>query len=328
VLQASANGGSGQTIDVGYLPTTDAPTKPANAAVGSNPVNGYTLDPLYPWGINYFVVNEQSTTGNGPVLNQTYFRQDLENLVDQQAVISGPLKGYGQETADPVGSYPATDYLSATGKSGSAIPAYSSSTVAASLTSHGWKVVPNGTTTCTDPAKCGAGVKQGQKLAFTLPYATGTNWIAQEMTELQSNASLVGIKISLKPEQFNQVISVAGGNCVVTKSSCDWDMANWGGGWTFNPDYYPSGETLFMSGAGANSGGYKSTQDDSLIAATLTSNSTSAMYNWQDYLAPQDPVIWQPNGAYELTEVNNNLKGVIPQDTTLAITPETWYFTK
>ena len=46
-----------------------------------------------------------------------------------------------------------------------------------------------GTTTCTDPAKCGAGIKQGQALSFTLPYATGTNWIEEEMTQLQSNAS-------------------------------------------------------------------------------------------------------------------------------------------
>jgi peptide/nickel transport system substrate-binding protein len=53
-----------------------------------------------------------------------------------------------------------------------------------------------------------------------------------------------------------------------------------------------------------------------------------AMYNWQDYLAPQLPVIWQPNGAYSLTEVNNNLRGVLPQSTTLGINPENWYFVK
>ncbi len=37
VLQAACAGG-GQKLDVGYLPTTDAPTKPANATVGTNPV--------------------------------------------------------------------------------------------------------------------------------------------------------------------------------------------------------------------------------------------------------------------------------------------------
>ncbi len=100
VLRAGAANGQ---LDVGYLPTTDAPNKPVNAAVGANPVSGYTLSPLYSWGINYFPVNFQSTTGNGPVIAQLYFRQALEDLMDQQAVIEGPLHGYGLYTVGPAG---------------------------------------------------------------------------------------------------------------------------------------------------------------------------------------------------------------------------------
>ena len=51
------------SIDVGYLPEQDAPAKPVSATVGTNPLHGYTLAPLYSWGINYYVVNYQSTTG-------------------------------------------------------------------------------------------------------------------------------------------------------------------------------------------------------------------------------------------------------------------------
>ena len=51
------SGSGSQKLSVGYLPTTDAPKKPANATVGANPVPGYTLDPLYSWSINYFVPN-------------------------------------------------------------------------------------------------------------------------------------------------------------------------------------------------------------------------------------------------------------------------------
>ena len=327
VLQASAAGGGGQTIDVGYLPTTDAPTKPANATVGTNPVHGYTLDPLYPWGINYFPVNFQSTTGNGPILKQLYFRETLAYLMNQQAVIQGPLHGYGKYTVGPVGTYPSTQYLSAKGKEGDPFP-YNPAMAKQLLTSHGWKVTPNGVTTCETPSLCGAGVRQGQALSFTLPYATGTDWITSEMTQLQSNASTVGIKISLAPKPFNQVTAIAAGNCVVAHISCNWDMGNWGGGWTFVPDYYPTGETLFLSGSGANSGGYTNAQNDSLINATLTSNSVQSLYTWQDYLAQQIPVIWQPNGVYQLTEVVDNLGGVTPQSSTLNINPENWFFTK
>jgi peptide/nickel transport system substrate-binding protein len=327
VLQASSHGGGGQKIDVGYLPTTDAPTKPANAKVGANPVNGYTLDPLYTWGINFFPVNLQSTTGNGPILKQLYFRQTLENLMNQQAVISGPLKGYGYPTVGPVPLYPQTNYASPQTMKGDPW-AYNPTAAKQTLTSHGWNVVPNGVTTCAKPSLCGAGVKQGQKLQFTLPYATGVNWIDSEMTQLQSDASLVGIKINLAPKPFNQVTAIGAGNCVVAHISCNWDFANWGGGWSFAPDYYPTGETLFLSGSGANSSGFSNTQNDSLINQTLTSNAMQPLYTWQNYVAAQLPVIWQPNGVYELTEVNNNLRGVIPQPTTLEINPENWYFVK
>ena len=325
VLQAGKTGG--QQIDVGYLPTTDATPTTSPTTVGHNPVNGYTLSPLYSWSINYFPLNYQSTTGNAGVLKQLYFRQALQYLMNQAAVIKGPLKGYGFPTVGPVGSFPATAYLSSTGKQGDPWQ-YNPGKAKSLLSSHGWNVVANGTTTCTDPGKCGAGIKQGQALSFNLPYETGTEWIAQEMTQLQSNASQVGIKLSLDPKPFNQVTAIAAGNCVVAKISCNWDMGNWGGGWTFVPDYYPTGETLFQSGSGANSGGYTNAQNDSLINQTLTSNGVQSLYNWQDYLAPQLPVIWQPNGVYQLSEIVSTLRGVLPQSTTLNINPEDWYFVK
>ncbi|HTR91362.1 MAG TPA: ABC transporter substrate-binding protein [Trebonia sp.] len=325
VLQAGASGS--QKIDVGYLPTTDAPTKPPNATVGTNPVHNYTLDPLYDWSINYFPVNYQSTTGNGPIIKQLYFREALAYLMNQKAIIDGPLRGYGLYTVGPVGSYPSTQFLSAKGKQGDPFP-YNPTKAQSLLSSNGWHVVPNGSTTCQTPSKCGPGVKAGQPLTFTLPYATGTDWIASEMTQLQSNASTIGIKINLEPKPFNQVTSVAAPNCVVAKTSCAWDMGNWGGGWVFVPDYDPTGETLFLSGSGANSGGYSDAKNDSLINETLTSSSLSPLYTWQDYLSTQLPVIWQPNGVYQLTEVSTSLRGVIPQSTTLNINPENWYFVK
>jgi peptide/nickel transport system substrate-binding protein len=148
------------------------------------------------------------------------------------------------------------------------------------------------------------------------------------MQQWQSNASLVGIKLNLEPKPFNQVTALAGGNCVVAKIPCNWDLADWGGGWTFSPDYLPTGETLFKSGAIANSGGYSSATNDNFINKTLTSDNLSYMYQWQNYLATQLPVMFQPNADYQLTEVVNNLKGVAPQSPILSINPENWYFVK
>jgi peptide/nickel transport system substrate-binding protein len=324
VLQSPS---SGTKIDVGYLPQEDAPAKPINATVGSNPLSGYSLTPWPLWGINYFVVNYQSTTGAAPIFKQLYFREALEDEMNQEAVISGPLRGYGTTTVGPVGTNPATQWLSPQSKSGDPFP-YNPGKAKSLLTSHGWNVVPNGVSTCADPSLCGPGIKKGQKLSFSMPYATGYSWIASEMIQLQSNAATIGIKLNLEPKPFAQVTALAAGNCAVAKLPCNWDMANWGGGWSFSPDYQPTGEQLFLSGVVANSGGYKNPSNDSMINQTLTSSNLQDLYNWQDYLSTQLPVIWQPNADYQLTEVADNLQGVSPQSPTLSINPEDWYFTK
>ncbi len=316
-------------IDVGYLPQEDAPRKPAGAAVGANPLaaRGYILTPWQVWGINYFVVNYQSTTGNAPVIRQLYFRQALEDLVNQAAVVAGPLRGYGTTTNGPVADAPVTLFLSPKAKAGNPFP-YDPAQARALLTGHGWTVVPGGVSTCADPARCGPGIRRGQGLSFTLPYASGTAWIAAEMSQLKSNAEAVGIRLNLVPEPFAQVLALAGGNCVVARTPCDWDMANWGGGWSFAPDFEPTGEELFECGAVANSGGFCDKADDAMIYQTLISGNMQYMYDWQDYLATRLPVLWQPNADYQLTEIAGNLKGVTPQSPTLSITPENWYFVK
>jgi len=327
VLQAP----SGSTkIDFGYIPQQDIPAKPANATVGSNPLagKGYTLAPWTVWGINYTAVNFQSSVSDhAAIIKQLYFRQALAYLMNQAAVLSGPLRGYGNITVGPVASSPVTSFLSGQGKAGDPFP-YNPGKAKSLLSSHGWKVVPNGTTTCTNPSLCGPGISKGTALNFNLPYATGTAWIAAEMQQFQSNAGALGIKLNLQPKPFNEVTALAAGNCKVAKIPCNWDIANWGGGWSFSPDYLPTGEQLFRSGAVANSGGYTNTTNDSLIDQTLTNSNVQAIYNWQDYLATQVPMIWQPNADYQLNEITNNLHGVLPLSPTLSINPENWYFVK
>ena len=324
---------SSTKIDVGYLPQQDAPAKPVNAAVGTNPLvsKGYTLAPLYTWGFNFFVLNFQSTTGNGPVIRQLYFRQALAYLTDQAADIEGPMRGYGDPTVGPVGSTPLSKFLSPAGraetKAGTGPYPFSIAKAKALLSSNGWTVNPGGVTTCTDPAKCGPGISKGKALSFNFPYATGLGWLASAMEALQSNAAQVGIKLNLQAKPINQITETSLANCVVAKISCDWDFAAWGGG-TFSPDYLPTGEIPFLTGAASNPGGYSNAEDDALIEKTLTSGNLSYMYEWQDFLAKQLPFEWQPTPAFQLTEVANNLKGALPQSSTESINPENWYFVK
>ena len=78
---------SSTKIDVGYIPAADLPAKPPGAAAGANPLSakGYTLAPLYAWGMGFYVMNLNSTTGNGPVIRQLYFRQAMAYLMDSKA---------------------------------------------------------------------------------------------------------------------------------------------------------------------------------------------------------------------------------------------------
>ncbi len=326
---------SGATkINVGYLPEQDAPVKPAGATVGTNPLatRGYSLEPWYTWGISYYPLNLQSTDGDhAAIFKQLYFRQAMAYMMNQAAVISGPLRGYGQLTVGPVGNYPPTAYLSAQGRSGDPFP-YNPGRAKSLLADNGWKVVPGGLSTCVKPGAaagdCGAGITAGSSLNFNMVYATGLAWVVSEMTQLQSNVATIGIKLALSPKPFDQVVALGAGNCVAARLPCNWDMADWGLGWSFAPDYYPSGETLFTTGSLANASGYNDPKNDAMIDQTLTSSNLQYLYNWQDYLAKQLPVQWQPNGPYQITEVSNNLRGVLPQNPTLLINPENWYFVK
>ena len=52
------------------------------------------------------------------------------------------------------------------------------------------------------------------------------------------------------------------------------------------------------------------------------------MYNWQNYLRRSCRWSGSRTRPYQITEVVNNLQGVLPQAPTLNLTPEDWYFVK
>jgi peptide/nickel transport system substrate-binding protein len=321
-----AAGGSNE-LDVGYLPTVNAPVPPPGSSVGQNPVAGYRLQPLFTWGLSYFPYNFSSANPQLAIISQQYFRQAIQLLEDQAAIIQGPLHGYGHVTTGPVGGYPPTKYLSPEARKGdhySYNPAYARSL----LFNHGWKINPGGVSTCQRAGsaqnQCGQGVHSGAQLNFTLYYATGQAWLESAMLQLKSNASQVGIDITLKPRTFNGVLAeVEGEGCPA--AGCPWELADWGLGWSYVPDYLPTGDELFQTGSFGNLGKYKNTYNDALIKQTLANSDLSLMYKWQDYLTKQLPVVFQPEAPAALVESVNNLH-IGTLSPTLAINPEEWYY--
>jgi len=319
---------SNQTIDVGYLPTVDAPVPPAGQLVGANPssLSSYQLSVLYVWQLTYFPYNFNNNTGQAPIFRQLYFRQAFQYLVDQEGIINGPMHGYGKPEYGPVGSYPVTKYLSPQLAAKGDPWTLNIPRARTILKEHGWSMGPNGFDTCRHPGTaagdCGAGIALNTPLKFNLIYASGTDWLESSVREIASNASLVGIQVNLNPQPFGTVTNWAFG-----VNGQSWQMADWGI-WTFAPDYLPTGDTLFQTGVPNNGGGYSDTRNDQLITATLDAHSASAfqstMYTWQNYLAGQLPVVYQPD-APTLIETIKGLN-IGTQNSALDITPEMWFY--
>lgn len=319
---------AGGTIDVGYIPSQDLPTKSASQAVPANsPLgSGYSLEPFYTWSVNYFVLNFNNPQ-LGPVFKQDYVRQAMQLTLDQPLDVAKAQMGYGYPNFSPVPVQPPSKWLSPAAKQGTPYP-FSVAHATTLLTDHGW-TMQNGVMTCTSPgtgsANCGSGIAKGTALKINLDYASGTQSLDQSMQQYKSDAAKAGIDLVMKQEPFNSVIGAAT-PCTSTQSACSWQAANWGGGWIYAPDYLPTGESLFATGAGSNSGSYSDPTMDKLILATEKQNGTAPIYAYEDYAAKALPVVFQSN-AYAIQAVKSGVGGVKfnPLGTLL---PEYWYRTQ
>lgn len=312
-------------IDYGYVDSSVL-TSPAPSPGVAGPnwpqiANKYNLVVVPTFSNNYMNLNY----GNNPgavFLKQLYIRQALALSINQPAIIKSAFKNYATPTwSELPPSTPASE-------SGPITNPYPFSLTKAStlLKSHGW--VKSGTSlTCKRPGtsstECGAGIAAGTPLKLNVEWVSGTPSLDTEMNAILADWSTLGIAVSHSTGTFGQT---AGSCPSAYNSSTTFDICNWGGGWLYAPDYFPSGEPLLLTGAGSNSGQYSNAKMDSLIRATLKSNVTLTKYG--QYTADQLPVLYDPLATYQ-DEIIKNLKSKIGfQDVLLNFTPEYYYFSK
>jgi peptide/nickel transport system substrate-binding protein len=313
-------------LDVGYIPSADLPQKPLSDVLPSTDPLGssYSLQPFYQDAIAYYQPNFNNPS-LGAVFKQLYVREALQETVDQNGIDEAIWRGYAYPTTGPVPNEPTSQYIPPIqqSNSGQGPYAFNISAAKALLTSHGWSEV-SGVMTCEDPSKCGAGVAAGTKLSFNIDYSTGTAAYGQELSVYKSDASQAGIQVSLIGQSFDTVIGES--TPCQPGPKCTWDALMYGG-WAFDgPGYEPTGEPIFQTGAGSNSGSYSNPTEDSLITGTHTSSSLSLFKQYATFTAQQIPFIWLPEN-YPVQAVSSKLQGVTfnPLYTML---PEYWYFTK
>jgi peptide/nickel transport system substrate-binding protein len=309
-------------LNEGGIPSDDIPQVPAVKAQGYN-VYGYP-----DLGFSYIVFNFKDKTDNwDKIIGQLYIRQALAHLQDEPAVIHGAFHGAAAPAYGPVPAIPATAFVPSDAAT-NPYP-YSTSTASQLLSSHGWKVVPNGTTTCQSPGtaanQCGAGIPQGQKISITIPYTNDPPVAGQETTQLASAAKTVGINITPVAKTFNFIIAQYA-DPSAPQNDNKWQMENFGG---FSTDIYPTTDLIFNTGGSYNQGGYSDKQADQLIKNSEFSSDPNAVQKEAAYLTTNLPALFGPN-----EDRISAWKGISgPPDSFASLsnfgfTPEYWYLTK
>ncbi len=316
-------------VDIGNIPTQDLPQKPANSSLPAvNPLgSSYYLEPFFNYGIEYAQPNFNNPQA-GPLVRQLYIRQALQYAMDQPGIDKAIWRGYAVPGAGPVPTDPSNQFIPSTEREngGQGPYPYDPAKATALLTSHGWKSV-GGVMTCQDASKCGTGITTGEQLKLTYVYSTGIAAATAMWQAIKSEEGSVGIDVNLVGQSFDTIIGEAA-PCAPMGPKCSVQVFAYGG-WDYDgPGFEPTGEPLFATGAGSNSGNYSNPTMDKLIQETHTSGSLSVFDQFANYAAEQLPFMWVPETEpYGVQAVTTKLHGVTfsPLFTLL---PEYWYFTK
>jgi peptide/nickel transport system substrate-binding protein len=314
----------GNTIQVGYLPLSLA-TEPTDdpAVGGANPLGErYKLIPQVAFVIRYTSLNYNNPAIPGKLFKQTYLRQALQSCLDQDTAARDIYQGYAYRQNGPLPLLPKTDLVSPRQR-GRAWPLpFDPSHAKRLLEANGWDCSQT-PAVCVDAAKAGEGIPEGTRLSLLMRYVEGRPALTRLMQMWKRDAARAGIELRLE-EVYGSILVAEDAPCEPSEDTpCLWEMCCWNGGWLY---HYPSGEITFKTGAGGNFGFYSDPKADELIDKSVTTDDLEALYEYQDYIAEQAPVIFNPNFPVRLFEVDKNLRGFEPINPFGMINPENWYY--
>lgn len=278
------------TVNVGFLPPSL--WKARHELTADRLVSTYIL------GFNFIQPNLSPKGPGGSLLSNLYVRQALQMGVNQEGIIRTMFHGQGVVENGPIPPQPTTAFYNRA--LNTPIYRYNLAAGRTLLEKHGWHL------------SNGVMVKNGQKLAFSLIYASGSTTYTNIVQLLKQDWAQEGIQVTLQSEPFDNVIALA-----TPTDPTKWTLLNWGGGlswsWTYQPDYFPSGGGLFGTGAANNPGQYNSRIMDALLHAIYAPGTAAQtqqrMDAYQAYAARDLPVIWLPYTPM-FSEYSKQLKGV------------------
>jgi len=311
-------------IDFGYVPLNDISTIP------SLKHRGYQIAPWpqYTWGgiLFNFAKNDPAT----PILSQLYVRQAMTHLVPMTAILNKLEHGYGYYASGPIANPGGNNPLVTSYARTDPYP-YSVRAAVNLFKAHGWRVIPNGVTTCVRPgvagADCGKGVARGAQLTFRYLTDTETQLDAGINQVLKSTFSLAGIQLDFHVLN-GPTESAAEASCTGHKT-CSWDLnyqiEYWSDG---NPDWWPTGGEPFGCGGIGNEENWCTSESQHLIGLTHSSSSLSALYAYENYIVKEQPIIFLPMPVLRIAAIKKPLKGVLPLNSLHTIYPNDFYYAK
>lgn len=229
------------------------------------------------YGFNYVALN--FTNPSVAFLRDVMVRQALSLAINQEQIIQVAFHGLGVPGFNPVPTNPDT-YLSPEMKRLVAHPdlAFQPEKAKELLREAGWRT-----------GKGGIRFKDGRRLGFTLMVPDTSQTLVAVAELLQSDWERIGVDLRLHMMPFNLELA---------KMHPDgkWDSSMIV--WSYNPDYYPSGDGLFNTNGGSNYGDYSNLRMDQLIRDSTEKNGLQYLYQYEDYAYEQQPVIFLPYPEY------------------------------
>ena len=229
------------------------------------------------YGFNYVTLN--LTNPQVAFFRNVKVRQALALAINQTQIIQIAFHGLGVPSFNPVPTNPDT-YLSPEMKKLVAHPAlaYKPSAAKQLLTEAGWQ-----------PGLDGVRMRNGQRLQFTMMVPDISQTLIAVAEMLKADWQAVGIDMRLRVLPFNLELAKL-------HPHGKWDASMIV--WSYDPDYYPSGDGLFNTDGGSNYGDYSNSMMDKLVRDSTEKNSIQFLYQYENYAYAQQPVIFLPYPKY------------------------------
>lgn len=308
-------------LDTGYVLPTDVTPSPKPGVAGTNllsQLSGYTVRTGGSWAFYYAYYNFNAASSGSTIVQSLAVRQALQYGIDQLSIIKALYNGYGVPGYGPIPTIPANAF-----SKGLTNPyPYSLAKGIAALKAAGWSWDGNVTHAAVCSKPCGTGIAKGTELKLTYRYTSGDPTLDAQMAAEKASWAKEGIQVTLStdtPTNIANLCTAGSSDGTPTGPNGNWEICQYGG-WLYAPDYYPSGELLFYTGALSNPGEYSDPKMDTLIDATTTGKA-ALNGGYAQYAAQQLPYMYQPTGT-GTGEMSKTLKGVLPPNPTGASLPE------